>query len=107
MAESVLVRRRGLALRPNLTKGMRVSEATMSADHLSARESGRAGEVRSDKGRVLVVDDDAALAEMLSLVLRNEGFDPIWCAHGDKALDTYRDARPDLVLLDLMLPGKD
>ncbi len=58
-------------------------------------------------GRVLVVDDDAALAEMLSLVLRNEGFDPIWCAHGDSALDTYRDARPDLVLLDLMLPGKD
>ena len=57
--------------------------------------------------RVLVVDDDEALAEMLSLVLRQEGFDPIWCAHGDKALDTYRRARPDLVLLDLMLPGTD
>src|SRR5690242_11495800 len=57
-------------------------------------------------GRVLVVDDDAALAEMLSLVLRNEGFDPIWCARGDSALDTYRAARPDLVLLDLMLPGR-
>ena len=56
---------------------------------------------------MLVVDDDEALAEMLSLVLRKEGFDPIWCAHGDKALDTYRRARPDLVLLDLMLPGKD
>ena len=56
---------------------------------------------------MLVVDDDEALAEMLSLVLRNEGFDPIWCAHGDKALHTYRHARPDLVLLDLMLPGKD
>ena len=56
---------------------------------------------------MLVVDDDEALAEMLSLVLRNEGFDPIWCAHGDKALQTYRHARPDLVLLDLMLPGKD
>ena len=57
--------------------------------------------------RVLLVDDDEALAEMLSLVLRNEGFDPIWCAHGDRALHTYRHARPDLVLLDLMLPGKD
>ena len=54
-----------------------------------------------------MVDDNAALAEMLSLVLRNEGFDPIWCAHGYLVLDTYRDARPDLVLLDLMLPGKD
>ena len=90
-----------------LTKGMRVSEATVSADHNTAHESGRAHDGRTDKGRVLVVDDDAALAEMLSLVLRNEGFDPIWCAHGDKALDTYRDSRPDLVLLDLMLPGKD
>ena len=39
---------------------------------------------------MLVVDDNEALAEMLSLVLRNVGFDPIWCAHGDKALDSYR-----------------
>lgn len=59
------------------------------------------------RSRVLVVDDDAALAEMLSLVLRNEGFEPIWCAHGDKALAAFHDARPDLVLLDLMLPGRD
>jgi two-component system response regulator MtrA len=54
-----------------------------------------------------VVDDDAALAEMLSIVLRNEGFEPIWCAHGDKAFAAFRDAKPDLVLLDLMLPGRD
>ncbi len=54
---------------------------------------------------MLVVDDDAALAEMLSLVLRNEGFEAIWCGHGDKALGAFRDSRPDLVLLDVMLPG--
>jgi len=57
--------------------------------------------------RVLVVDDDAALAEMLSIVLRNEGFEPIWCGTGDKALAAFRDGKPELVLLDLMLPGKD
>jgi two-component system, OmpR family, response regulator MtrA len=57
------------------------------------------------RGKVLVVDDDAALAEMLSLVLRNEGFEAIWCGHGDKALGAFRDSRPDLVLLDVMLPG--
>jgi len=56
------------------------------------------------RSRVLVVDDDAALAEMLSIVLRNEGFEPIWCAHGDKAFSAFKEARPDLVLLDLMLP---
>jgi two-component system response regulator MtrA len=64
-------------------------------------EGGRA------KARVLIVDDYAALAEMLSIVLRNEGFEPVWCAHGDKALPAFRDSRPDLVLLDLMLPGRD
>src|SRR5215204_3212390 len=59
------------------------------------------------RSRILVIDDDAALAEMLSIVLRNEGFEPIWCAHGDKAFGAYRDSKPDLVLLDLMLPGRD
>src|ERR1700728_1754443 len=59
------------------------------------------------KGRVLVVDDDAALAEMLGIVLRGEGFEPTFVADGDKALEAFRDTRPDLVLLDLMLPGSD
>src|SRR5919106_4792608 len=59
------------------------------------------------KGRVLVVDDDAALAEMLGIVLRGEGFEPSFVSDGDKALDAFRDTRPDLVLLDLMLPGAD
>jgi two-component system, OmpR family, response regulator MtrA len=40
-------------------------------------------------------------------VLRNEGFEPIWCAHGDKAFSAFKEAKPDLVLLDLMLPGRD
>ena len=59
------------------------------------------------KGRVLVVDDDASLAEMLTIVLRQEGFDSRMCTRGDRALEEFRDYRPDLVLLDLMLPGKD
>ncbi len=59
------------------------------------------------KGRVLVVDDDAALAEMLTIVLRQEGFDSRMCTRGDEALDEFRDYKPDVVLLDLMLPGKD
>lgn len=56
---------------------------------------------------VLVVDDDAALAEMLSIVLRNEDLEPIWCHDGDKAMEMFHQSRPDLVLLDLMLPGRD
>src|ERR687897_3134735 len=57
------------------------------------------------KGRVLVVDDDPALAEMLGIVLRGEGFDPAFVADGGRALGCFRDIRPDVVLLDLMLPG--
>jgi two-component system, OmpR family, response regulator MtrA len=63
--------------------------------------------VRTQRGRILVVDDDASLSEMLTIVLRNEGFEPRVCATGDRALAAVREFRPDLVLLDLMLPGKD
>lgn len=66
-----------------------------------------AGASYPTKGRVLVVDDDAPLAEMLGIVLAQEGFDSRVCARGDAALGEFRDYRPDLVLLDLMLPGKD
>jgi two-component system, OmpR family, response regulator MtrA len=62
---------------------------------------------QGNRGRVLVVDDDAALAEMLTIVLRNEGFEPRVCLNGEQALGEFRDFRPDVVLLDLMLPGKD
>src|ERR1700688_4587027 len=71
---------------------------------VGARHNGTMGPM---KGRVLVVDDDAALAEMLGIVLRGEGFEPPFVANGDKALDACRETRPDLVLLDLMLPGLD
>jgi two-component system response regulator MtrA len=57
------------------------------------------------KARVLVVDDDPALAEMLGIVLRGEGFEPSFCSDGLRAMGVFRETRPDLVLLDLMLPG--
>ena len=57
------------------------------------------------KSRVLVVDDDPALAEMLTIVLRGEGFDTAVVGDGTRALPAVRDLRPDVVLLDLMLPG--
>ena len=63
--------------------------------------------MRPMRGRVLVVDDDSALAEMLGIVLRGEGFEPTFVYDGDKALEIFRDTHPDLVLLDLMLPTVD
>ena len=57
--------------------------------------------------RVLVVDDDTALAEMIGIVLRSEGFEPSFCGDGSEAVAAFQSVRPDLVLLDLMLPGMD
>jgi two-component system response regulator MtrA len=57
--------------------------------------------------QVLVVDDDLALSEMLGIVLRAEGFQAEFCEDGAKALRIFRESKPDLVLLDLMLPGID
>ncbi|MGH3446741.1 MAG: MtrAB system response regulator MtrA [Nocardioidaceae bacterium] len=63
--------------------------------------------VRAHRGRVLVVDDDSSLAEMLTIVLHNEGFEPRVCSNGTDAVPAFRDFKPDVVLLDLMLPGRD
>jgi two-component system response regulator MtrA len=57
--------------------------------------------------RVLVVDDDRSLAEMLGIVLRSVGFEPVFCGDGSRALAAFRETRPSLVLLDVMLPGRD
>ena len=57
------------------------------------------------RARVLVVDDDPALAEMLGIVLRGEGFEPSFVADGDKALAAFRETKPDLVLMDIVLQG--
>ena len=57
------------------------------------------------KPRVLVVDDDSALAEMLGIVLRTDQFEPAFVADGSRALQAFRETKPDIVLLDLMLPG--
>ena len=57
--------------------------------------------------RILVVDDDPALAEMIGIVLKADGFEPSFCADGAAALGAFRSVKPDLVLLDLMLPGMD
>lgn len=58
-------------------------------------------------GRILVVDDDTALAEMIGIVLDSEGYTPTFCADGAAAVAKFREDSPDLILLDVMLPGMD
>jgi two-component system, OmpR family, response regulator MtrA len=57
--------------------------------------------------QVLIVDDDAELAEMLGIVLRAEGFEPLFATDGETALMAFIENKPDAILLDLGLPGVD
>ena len=56
---------------------------------------------------VMVVDDDQDLSEMLAIVLTGAGIDVDLVSRGDEALEVFRNNPPDLVLLDVMLPGLD
>ncbi|MBF5006464.1 response regulator [Diaphorobacter sp. NR2-3-3-1] len=57
--------------------------------------------------RVLVVEDEPKLASLLMDYLRAAGFEASWIADGAAVIDQVRSQQPDLVLLDLMLPGRD
>ena len=59
------------------------------------------------KPRVLVVDDDPAIRSSLELALDLEGYQVAVAADGAEALTTMRDDRPDVLVLDLMMPGVD
>ena len=56
---------------------------------------------------IFIVDDDQAIGEMLSLVLENEGFQTVTCLDGLRAVEMFPIVKPDLILLDVMLPGLD
>ena len=55
--------------------------------------------------KILVVDDDPAISEMLTIVLEAEGFEAVPVMDGMEAVPAFHSNNPDLILLDLMLPG--
>lgn len=57
--------------------------------------------------KALIVDDDPNISELLRLYFDKDGFAVITCLDGEKAYDTFMQTNPDVVILDLMLPGKD
>lgn len=82
------------------------------AERGQARDAGRTSERyadrsggRGDKGvRVLVVDDERSLTDLVTMALRYEGWDARYAATGAEAVRTIRSWRPDVVVLDVMLP---
>ncbi len=57
--------------------------------------------------RILVVDDDKSIVKVLTAYLEQSGYQVITAYDGEMALHTLRRERPDLVILDLMMPGRD
>lgn len=60
-----------------------------------------------ERPRILVVDDEEDILELIRYNLRKEGFEVECVMSGEEALDAVRGNHPDLILLDLMLPGVD
>ena len=61
----------------------------------------------AEKQKILIVDDDANIAELISLYLMKECYETQIVGDGEKALKVFASFRPNLILLDLMLPGMD
>lgn len=61
----------------------------------------------NERKRIMIVDDDKHIAELISLYLTKEGYDTLEIYNGIDAVEKVPSYQPDLVLLDLMLPGID
>lgn len=57
--------------------------------------------------KILVVDDERNIVELIRLYMEKEGFETICAYTGDEALSKFKEENPDLIVLDLMLPGID
>lgn len=58
-------------------------------------------------GKILVVDDDKNICELLRLYLENDGYTVSLAYDGESALKVFQEFRPDIILLDIMLPKMD
>ena len=59
------------------------------------------------KTKILLVDDDPNIRQLVNLYLEKEGFEVDMAARGDDALKMFKESPPNLMLLDIMLPGMD
>ncbi len=64
-------------------------------------------EVRPDRPSILVIDDDAISREALTILLEEEGYEVLTVSGGEEGLKSVQEHRPDLLLLDMMMPGMD
>jgi CheY-like chemotaxis protein len=58
------------------------------------------------KGKILIVDDNQAIVEMLQRKFEREEYDVVGCVESARAVATCRREKPDLIVLDILMPGK-
>ena len=63
--------------------------------------------MQGTKNKVLIVDDEANICELIRLYVEKEGYNAIIATDGAKAVEKFMQEKPDMVLLDIMLPVKD
>jgi DNA-binding response OmpR family regulator len=61
----------------------------------------------ADKKKIVIVEDEKDILELLNIMLTRVGYEVFLCDNGRYALDLIKKTQPDLVLLDMMLPGMD
>lgn len=61
----------------------------------------------TNKGKILIVDDDQALRQLYSIELSNRYYDVVSATNGEEGVEKVKSEKPDLVLLDIMMPKMD
>ena len=61
----------------------------------------------ADDLRILYVEDEADIREVAKFALEDEGFEILFCASGQEAIDKSESFKPEVILLDVMMPGMD
>ena len=59
------------------------------------------------KGKIMIIDDNQAIVEMLQRKLEKEEYEVLGCSESAKSVDVCLKAKPDLIILDILMPGKN
>ena len=57
--------------------------------------------------KILIIEDEFPISEVLKAYFRKENYEVVQCFHGDQAIQQFQSSKPDVVLLDVMLPGRE
>ena len=65
------------------------------------------GMINMNSAKILIADDDRNIIELLRLYIEKEGYTTVTASNGKEAIDTFNKTKPDLVVLDVMMPEAD